>query len=255
MNILLAEDEILAAERLQTLVEECDPDFHIVEQVDSVEAVVHFFNSGKTVDLLLLDIQLADGKSFEIFEKIKINIPIIFTTAYDQYAIQAFKFHSIDYLLKPIQPDDLQHALTKFKRLTSRRGFQDEELELLKSILSHHRQGVYRERFIIKAGNKLQFKHASEAAYFFADGKLVFIVTKKDNRKYNIDINLEELERTLDPQRFFRISRKFIVSIDSILEVKGLISTRLEVKLQQPCEHELTISRERSQEFKKWLDQ
>lgn len=253
MKVLIVEDEPLAAERLQLLLKSCEPDVEIIDQVDSVEESVNFFRSGKKIDLLFLDIQLADGKSFEIFDKVKMDVPIIFTTAFDQYAIQAFKVHSIDYLLKPLQQSDLQRALDKFKKLSAPTTLTTADLISLKTLLAQNSKS-FKERFIIKSGNKLHYKPASEVAYFYADGKLAFLVSKKENRKYLVDHTLEELETTLDPKFFFRISRKFILSVDCISEVKGLISTKLVVKLNQPCEHDLSVSRDRAQDFKNWLD-
>jgi len=253
MKVLIAEDEQLAAERIQVLLKICAPESVVIEQTDSVEDTIAFFKSGKTVDLLLLDIQLADGKSFEVFDKISLDVPVIFITAYDQYAIHAFKFHSIDYLLKPIQQEDLQHAIDKFKRHAVPRVLEPLEINAVRDLLSKAQKG-YKERFLIKAGNKLQYKLTADVAYFFAEGKEAYLVTKKENRKYLIDQTLEELEAVVDPGVFFRISRKHIVCIDSIAEVKGLVSTRLEVKLNQACEHELSVSRDRAQSFKTWLD-
>ena len=253
MKVLIVEDERLAAERLQYLLRTCEQDIEVVDVIDSVEDAVTFFRSGKKTELLLLDIQLADGKSFEIFEKVKIELPIIFTTAFDQYAIQAFKVHSIDYLLKPVQQSDLNYAIEKFRKITAPISLTSEDLIELKALLAKNKK-TYKERFIIKSGNKLQFKQTDDIAYFFADGKTAFLVSKKENRKYLIDHTLEELENTLNPKAFFRISRKFIVGVESIAEVKGLISTRLEVKLNQPCEHELAVSRDRAQDFKNWLN-
>ncbi len=252
MRVLIAEDEPLAAERLIGLLKECDPSLVVMDHVDSVEDLVRILAAPNSIDLLLLDIQLADGKSFEAFDKTQIDKPIIFTTAYDEYAIQAFKHYSIDYLLKPVKKSELQIALDKFRRVTVK-SFQPEEMALLKEVLKQSNT-TYKERFLLKAGNKLQFKLASEVAYFFADGKVAYLITKKDNRKFMIDQTLEELENLLDPVSFFRISRKFIVSIDAIAEVKGLISSRMELKLNQACEHDLTISRERVHAFKNWLD-
>jgi DNA-binding LytR/AlgR family response regulator len=252
MKVLLVEDEPLAAERLTGLLKECDPTIEIVEHLDSVEDLIRFVKSSTAVDLLLLDIQLADGKSFEVFDKVQLEKPIIFTTAYDHYAIQAFKHFSIDYLLKPVKKAELQQALDKFRKLTTK-SLQPEELTILKEVLKKSTSS-FKERFLLKSGNKLQFKTANETAYFFADGKVAFLVTKNDNRKYIIDHTLEELETLLDPLRFFRISRKFIVNVDAIAEVKGLISSRLEVRLNQPCDHDLSVSRDRVMDFKSWLD-
>lgn len=252
MKVLLAEDEPLAADRLIGLLGECDPGVEVVDHVDSVEDLVRFFKNPAPVDLLLLDIQLADGKSFEIFDKVQVDVPIIFTTAFDQYALQAFKHFSIDYLLKPVRKQELCSALVKFNKLVSVPK-QNVPLEELREFLKRSNT-TFKERFLIKSGNKLQFKTASEAAYFFADGKVAYLVTKGDNRKFILDHTLEELERLLDPRMFFRISRKFIVNIDVVAEVKGLMSSRLEVKLNQPCEHDLSVSRDRASEFKTWLD-
>lgn len=254
MNVLIIEDEVLAAERLTALLDECDPAIRILSRIDSIQEAVHYFQSGKTADLVFLDIQLADGKSFEIFEKIKIDVPIIFTTAYDQYALQAFKLHSIDYLLKPIQPDDLRKALDKLKKLsTSVVNLDTSEILALKDFLAQANRN-YKQRLLIKSGNKLQYKPTNAAAYFFADGKVAYMVSKGDARKSIIDHTLEELERILDPNQFFRISRKFIVNFDAVVEIKGLISSKIEAKLNQPCEHELAVSRDRVHEFKAWLD-
>jgi DNA-binding LytR/AlgR family response regulator len=253
MKVLIAEDELLAAERIQALLKLCAPEAVVVEQVDSVEDTITFFKSGINIDLLLLDIQLADGKSFEIFDKINVDVPVIFITAFDQYAIQAFKFHSIDYLLKPIQQDDLQRAIDKYKRQAIPRMLEPLEISALRELLTKTTK-TFKERFLIKSGNKLQYKPSTEVAYFFAEGKEAYLVTKKENRKYLIDQTLEELENVLDPGSFFRISRKFIISIDSVAEVRGLVSTRMEVKLNQPCEHEMSVSRDRAPLFKNWLD-
>jgi DNA-binding LytR/AlgR family response regulator len=218
-----------------------------------VDETVKYFRSGNQADLLFLDIQLADGKSFEIFEKVKIEVPVIFTTAYNQYALQAFKLHSVDYLLKPIQQNDLRVAIEKHKRMYGRKSWSDQDIEALKTLLRNPEKN-FKERFLIKAGNKLQYKPVQEVAYFFADGKSTFLVSKKDNRKYLIDYSLDDLENELDPGTFFRISRRVIVALDAIVEIKGLVRTRLEVRLTSAAEVDLTVSRERGQLFKQWLN-
>jgi DNA-binding LytR/AlgR family response regulator len=252
MKVLIAEDEMLASERLTSLLRECDPDITIVDSFDSVSDVVEFFKTGSSIDLLLLDIQLADGKSFEIFDKVDISSPIIFTTAYNQFALDAFKFHSIDYLLKPVQLEDLRAAINKFKKISTNQITPIGWEKLQKLLLQASNQ--YKERFVVKSGNRLFYRSASEIAYFFADGKTAYLVSKKDNRKYVIDYTLEQLDKILDPKLFFRINRKIILGIDSVVEVRGLMSARMEVKINQPCEHELTVSRDRAQNFKAWLD-
>jgi DNA-binding LytR/AlgR family response regulator len=253
MNVLIVEDEALAAERLTGLLKKTGEPFVLKGTLESIEETVSFFSSGQKTDLLFLDIELADGKSFEIFNRITVDAPIIFTTAYDQYALQAFKHFSIDYLLKPVQQADLNHALTKWKRLGANQENVQQQLSQLKEWLLSDKQKP-KERLLIKSGNKLHYKPSEEVAWFYADGKEVYIYTRNENKKFLIDYTLEQLESLLDKQKFFRISRKAIVNADAIAEVKGLISTRLEVKLNQPCEHELTISRDRSAAFKAWLD-
>ena len=253
MRAIVVEDEELAAERLIDLIKAIDPTMEIVAQPDTVADTLHFLKTQPVPDVIFLDIQLADGRSFEIFERASIDSPIIFITAYDQFTLKAFKVNSIDYLLKPVQKEDLRLALEKLKKL-NRKGLNGDELDLLKEIIKSKGQS-YKQRLVIKAGNKIQFKPAEEVAYFFADGKEAYMVSRKENRKHLIGYTLEELEEILDPRDFFRISRKFIVRADAIAEVKGLISSRLEVKLIQNTEHELAVSRERAQDFKSWLDQ
>ncbi|MFM9838107.1 MAG: LytR/AlgR family response regulator transcription factor [Cyclobacteriaceae bacterium] len=253
MNVLLAEDETLAAERLVKMIGEYDPTIKIVAQPDSVSEVISILKTDKTIDLMFLDIQLADGKSFEIFDSILSDVPIIFITAYDQYALKAFKHHSIDYLLKPVQAEELHKAIDKFNRLKVKSALSEESIQSLKELI-HKKTPEYKQRIVVKAGNKLQFRQAEEVAYFFADGKEAYMVTQKENRKHLIGYTLEELEQLLQPNDFFRISRKFIVRADAIAEVKGTMTTRLEVRLNYNTDQQLTVSRERVSDFKKWLD-
>jgi len=253
MNVLIVEDEALAAERLTSLLQKTNEPFFIQAILESIEETVSFFSSGNKTDLLFLDIELVDGKSFEIFNRVSVDAPIIFTTAYDQYALQAFKHLSIDYLLKPVQQEHLEAAIAKWKRMREQPGNVNMQLTELKDWLLKDKQKP-KERLLVKSGNKLQYKSTDEVAYFFADGKEVYIYTLNDNKKFLIDYTLEQLEGQLDNGRFFRISRKAIVNVDAIAEIKGLISTRMEVKLKQPSIHELTISRDRSSDFKAWLD-
>jgi DNA-binding LytR/AlgR family response regulator len=254
MTALIIEDEVEAAERLTTLLEECDPSIKILQTIDSVQDVVQYFATGKTADLVFMDIQLADGKSFEIFERVKIDSPIIFTTAFDQYALQAFKLHSIDYLLKPIQPNELSTALQKLKKVYHPdTQLTSADIAALKDIIASV-GNRFKQRLLIKSGTKLQYKPTEAVCYFFADGKTTYLVVKGDGKRFIVDHTLEELEDMLDPDRFFRISRKYIVNFDCVWEVKGLMSSKLEVKLNQPCEHDLSVSRERAHDFKKWMD-
>lgn len=254
MKTILVEDEILAADRLADLIRSVEPIAVIAERFDTVSDTVHYFQSGGTADLIFMDIQLADGKSFEIFSHVEIKAPIIFTTAYDQYALEAFHTNGIDYLLKPVQKEDLERAINKYKTLTqSGEAFGQKELTILKQLLRQS-GGHYKERIMIKSGNKLQYKPVDSAAYFYADGKAVYMAMRGEGARYLIDHTLEELEQILDPKLFFRISRKFLVNFNAIAELRGLVSSKLEIKLNQPCEHELVVSRERAGDLKAWLD-
>ena len=252
MNVIIAEDEALAAERLEQLAIACDPSIQIVGRYDSVEDLITYFQHNKP-DLVFLDIQLADGKSFELFKKVDVAAPIIFTTAYDQYALQAFKLHSIDYLLKPIQHEELSFALKKFKSLRPSQALDPGQWDVLKELAKIPIKS-YKQRFLVKAGNKLLYKQVSQVAYFYAEGKAAYLVTLQENRKYLIDHTLEELELLLDPGMFYRISRKFIIHVDAVAEVKGSVSTSMEVILSQKTELTLSVSRDKIQDFKKWLD-
>lgn len=249
MNVLIVEDEMLAAERIQSLLLENHPTANVIDTLDTVSDTVSFLQSGADVDLLVMDVQLADGKSLEVFEKIQVDTPVIFTTAYDEYAIDAFKCHTIDYLLKPVQPADMERALKKFQRTQT---LPARQLSMLQKLLIN--KPTYKERFLIKAGNKTQFKPTSEAALIFAEGKNAFILTQTENRKYLIDHTLDELEKILNPDQFFRINRKHMINLDSIREIKGQVSTKFEVILNQVCDQELLVSRDRAADFKKWID-
>ncbi len=251
MNVVIAEDESLAAERLEELILACDPSIRIAGRYDSVLDLVGYFRNN-SVDLLFMDIQLADGKGFEVFNKVEVTSPVIFTTAYDQYALQAFKLHSIDYLLKPIQQHELSSALKKFKMLRASQTLTGHHWEVLKELAKIPVQS-YKQRFLVKSGNKLLYKQSSQVACFYADGKIAYLVTR-DNRKFLVDHTLEELEHMLNPDEFFRISRKCILNIECVAEVKGSVSSGMEVIIPQKMEFTLSVSRDKILDFKKWLD-
>jgi DNA-binding LytR/AlgR family response regulator len=254
MKAVIIEDEIEAADRLITLLRTCDPSIKVVQTMDTVQDVIHFFAAGHSADLVFMDIQLADGKSFEIFDQVKIDSPVIFTTAFDQYALQAFKLHSVDYLLKPIQSEELRMAIEKLKKVyRTDAQLTHADIAALKEII-FYANNRFKQRLLIKAGNKLQYKPTEGVCYFFADGKTTYLVAKGDGKRLIVDHTLEELENMLNPKQFFRISRKYMVNFDCVLEMKGLMSSKLEVKVNQPCEHELSVSRERAHDFKKWMD-
>lgn len=254
MNILIAEDEPLAAERLAALVKRCDADASIVAQTDTVSETIDYLTQGSVkIDLLLLDIQLADGKSFRVLEQTKTTIPIIFTTAFDQYAIQAFKFHSIDYLLKPIQQHELEAAFGKLKKLHQAQTLSMQHVVALRQSFEEFSKR-YKQRFVVKTGKKLLFIETHDVAYFFADGKTVYVVSAKDGKKHIIDHSLEELENIIESSQFFRISRKCVVKLTSIAEIRGT-HANMEVRLTSPVDQTLSVSRERTTDFKRWLNQ
>ena len=255
MNVLIVEDEGLAAERLEKLLNDYDPDIKVLQIIDTVkDAAVFMRNNENKLDLVFLDIQLADGKSFEIFNKINYSKPVIFTTAYDEYALKAFKINSIDYLLKPIRLEELEAAVQKFKKLTANKSqiiTLDEEL--IRTMLLKGTK-AYKQRFLVKFGNRIQFKNTSEVAYFSAEDKICHLYLIPLSKKYLIEHTLEELDNTLlDPDKFFRINRQVIINIDAIKEVNSNKNS-VEVLLTVPCESKLKVSRGRIADFKNWLN-
>lgn len=250
MKVLIIEDEAPAARRLAQLVKECRPGTEIVAQLDSVETAVEWLNNNPAPDLAFMDIQLADGLSFDIFKATAVKCPVIFTTAYDEYAIKAFKVNSIDYLLKPIDKQELASAFDKFDGLKNQPS--PEPLNISEIVKAFGGQ-QYRTRFLVKQGQRLIPVGTEEIAYFFAEEKLVFILTH-DNHKYAIDYTLEQLETQLDPQHFFRANRKFMVSMKSVKDIHLSFNGKLKLYLNPPHNgEEIYVSRERAPEFKNWL--
>jgi len=254
MTVLLIEDEYLAAERLAGIIQQHDPGLTIIGPIDSVEDAVSWFSRNPHPDLLFLDIHLSDGLGFSIFNQVSVNCPVIFTTAYDQYALRAFSVNSIDYLLKPIEPAQLTQALTKWRnRLLVTPAFTPHLLSQLSSDLARLTRS-YKTRFLVKYGDHLQFKSVEEVAYFYADGKVVYLVSV-ENRRFVVDYTLEELEIQLDPKHFFRINRKIVARINTIRDIRTNIGGRLRLQFQPTPDEEVYVSRERVSEFKAWLEQ
>jgi len=251
MKIFLVEDEQPAARRLERLIKELRPHYSIVEKADSIEDAVSFLKTAPAIDLILLDIQLADGLSFEIFKQVEVHTPIIFTTAWDHYALKAFQVNSIDYLLKPIETEQLEAALQKFERLQTASPAVSYR-ELAQQI--QQEKPLYRKRFLIKAGGRLAFIPVESTAYFFSDDGNTFIVTKSGER-YLLDQTIEELEQQLDPATFFRISRKMTIHLESIKRMEAHFSSRILLELDPGFEEEVFVSRQRVSEFKQWIDQ
>lgn len=250
MNILIVEDEKLAADRLQSSIEKIRPQIKITGKTESVKETVKWLMRNKA-DLIFLDIQLSDGISFSIFEQFETDIPIIFTTAYDQYAIKAFQQNSIDYLLKPIRNQDLERALQKFEKLQKATQI---DFEHIIAQIKGEQPGI-KQRFLINFGNKIIRINVTDVAYFYAYEKGVYLRTWQ-NASYPVEFSLDSLEQKTDPDKFFRINRKYLVHLDSIGKMKAWSRSRVKLTLQPPPDDDLEtiVSIERSGDFKKWLD-
>lgn len=249
MRVIIVEDEKLATERLQTLLRTYDPSIEVSACFESIEETVRYLKHHIHPDLLLLDIHLSDGQSFEIFKHVNYTRPVIFTTAYDEYALEAYKMFSIDYLLKPISLESLATALNKFKSMAV--SFLVTDLNQIKPSLQERR---YKKRFLGKVGQRLFFIDAEDITFFQADNKIVYLVDKEGNR-YLIDYTMESLEEQLDPRYFFRLNRKYIVNINAIQQVKPYFNNRLKLSVKgadQP--EEMIISREKVSVFKQWAE-
>ncbi|NVK85407.1 MAG: response regulator transcription factor [Cytophagia bacterium] len=251
MKVLIVEDESMAAKRLSSMLLKLEPDVEILEVLDSVKTAVKWLSTNEA-DLLFFDIQLADGLSFEILNQVNIQTPIIFTTAFDEYAIKAFKVNSIDYLLKPIDPEELQNALDKFHQNFKRPEAEQPNMALLEQAMKMLTK-QYKERFVVKIGEHIHTISVSDTAYFFSQDKATFLVTK-EKKRYIIDYTLEEVEGLIDPQDFFRINRKYLISMRAVKDIVSYSNSRLRIILSQSDEMDAIVSRERVQDFKKWLD-
>jgi DNA-binding LytR/AlgR family response regulator len=258
MNVIIIEDEELAAERLELMLKRIDPTVVVVAQCDSVKTAVQFFKNNPAPDIAFVDIQLADGLSFEIFEQTRITCPIVFTTAYDEYALKAFKVNSIDYLLKPIDKEDLQRALEKLKALrTSTQATPTLDAATIQQVMTALvPTPQYRNRFMVKIGEHLSAIQVTDIAYFFGENKITW-VKLKSGKKYILDYTLEQLAADmLNPTHFFRLNRQFITTIESIKDVITYSNSRLKIVLHDPPNKEdILISREKVEAFKNWLGQ
>lgn len=252
MNILLLEDEEPATKRLEKMLKETEPAVVIQAVIVSVSSGIRWLQQNPAPDLIISDIQLADGLSFEIFREIKTTAPVIFTTAYDQYAIDAFKVNSVDYLLKPVKKDELAAAIEKYKNLRRPANAVLPDIHKLIAAMAANEPARYKTRFAVKYGEHLKTISVDEAAYFYTEDKINFLTTK-EGRRYTIDFNLDSLEEMLDPHVFFRINRQYIISIKAISEMFTYSKSRVLVKLNPPAKHETIVSTERSGDFKLWL--
>lgn len=252
MKVLIIEDELPAARRIEQLIRQQRPHVEILAVIDSITEAVKWFAQNPAPELILMDIHLADGLSFDIFQSIKIQSMVIFTTAYDQYAIRAFKVNSIDYLLKPIDALELKNALDKYDQMRGNTASFD--YSMLNGMLDNLKNRNYRERFLVKFGNAFTYIQAQEMRFCYAEDSLVF-TRLADGKKYSLDHTLEQLEQLLDPTHFFRINRKILLHIEAVDKIHPYFNNRLKLELQPSPGFEIVVSRERVQDFKNWIDQ
>jgi DNA-binding LytR/AlgR family response regulator len=249
MNVVIIEDEKLSAEHLCNLLTKIDPAIRVLQTFDTVKNSVLAFKSGLKADLLFVDIHLADGLSFDIFQEISIDTPIIFTTAYDEYAIRAFKLNSVDYLLKPIGIEDLRNALGKFKKL----GRVDYSIMLDNIVQSYQLMNKqYKSRFMIRIGENIVSVKTADIAHFIFEDGIVLLVTNSSHR-YPVDFTLDQLESMLDPVEYFRINRKVIINFNSFRKTGAYFNSRLKITSHLLHDDDSIVSRERVNSFKEWL--
>jgi DNA-binding LytR/AlgR family response regulator len=250
MKVLIIEDEKPAADKLTRMLKEKFEDIIILDTLETVESSVNWFLNNPAPDLIFMDIQLNDGISFEIFDSVKISAPIIFTTAYDEYAIRAFKVNSIDYLLKPIEVSALVKSIEKFRDLYPAGKTDDKKIDILYNQLVKK----YKTRFFIKFGSHCKSIMTEDIKYFFIVERSTFMKTFQ-GKIFDMDYSLDQLEKMLDPEKFYRINRKFIINLSAITDIITWSSSRLKIKMADEEEnHDMVVSREKVSEFKKWLD-
>jgi two-component system response regulator LytT len=257
MKVLIVEDEQLAVAKLTQTLNKVDPNAEVIGVTESIAASVKWLqaHSGQP-DLILMDIELADGQSFAIFDQVQVNCPVIFTTSYDEYALRAFKVNSIDYLLKPIQQDELRAALQKLENFRSRSAASEDQVLKIEKLVSELQKqaGIqeFRKRFLVKHLQKLLSIEVETIAYFYSEDRVNFFKTG-DGRAFIVDYTMDEIEDMIDPQRFFRTGRALIVSIESVGQMEPYFGNRLALKLKPSFEKEALVSREKVNDFKVWM--
>lgn len=251
MKVIIVEDELAASDNLSYLLTKIDPDIEVIQILDTVKATVDFFSKPHDGVLVFMDIHLADGISFEIFDQVNINIPIIFTTAYDQYALKAFKVNSIDYLLKPIDKEELSDALDRFNALNQQKGIDDVQIQSLLHLIQT-KPANFKQTFLVGVGDQLLPVKTADIAYFFIDTGVVKAVTVQ-NRSYVLDIKLEDVEEALDPSVFYRANRQFIVRREAITAIKFHFNSKLLVDVHPVCSERIVVSKAKASDFKSWV--
>jgi DNA-binding LytR/AlgR family response regulator len=254
MNILIIEDEKHAADRLTRLLKAHFPDANYYADVDSVKSALRWFKENPEPDLIFLDIQLADGLSFDIFNTVQVLSPVIFCTAYDQYAIKAFELNSLDYLLKPIDPMDLEKSVKKYQQLNSDKEEKPAlDFSSLQALLENQNQ-KYKKRFVVKLGDKIVAIETSDIAFFYSENKGTY-AQNHQGKSYLIDFSLDQLVDLVDLKKFYRINRKYLASYESLGDIRSYSNSRLKVMLKNNSDNDILMSREKVTDFKNWLDQ
>lgn len=254
MNVLIIEDEPFAQQELARLLKVVNPEIQILQTIDSVEEAAQYLASPPAeLDIIFMDIELSDDTCFEIFNRVEVKLPVIFTTAYNEYAIRAFRVNAIDYLLKPIEEQPLRDSLRKWEMMSKvLKASLDSPVAQLEGMMKAMGMG-YKNRFLVSVGDKFRYLESDQIAYFFAEDNTVFLYTF-DKKRYVLNYNLEQLDNVLDPKNFFRITRKYIVNIKAVGDVHRYFNSRLKVMLTPPVEDEVLISRVKVPEFLRWLD-
>ena len=252
MRVLIVEDELAAGQRLRKMISDLRPTYAILDQIESVQNAVNYFSQQECPDLVFMDIRLGDGLSFNIFQQVAVTCPVIFTTAYDQYAVRAFKVNSVDYLLKPIDGQELRDAIEKYEaRNRPRLNLTEPALHELIANLQSPR---YKDRFLVKSGKTLRYLLDKQVAMFYSEDGIAFVHDMEGNRLL-IDGTLEYIESLVDPSQFFRINRKVLVHIQAVDSIRPHLNNRLKLETKPPPPFDLIVARERSGPFKKWVDQ
>lgn len=251
MKVLIIEDELYTANGLVNMLHSIDNTIEVLNIIGSVEESIEYLSEKPCVDLIFMDIQLSDGISFEIFSDIKVEYPVIFTTSYDEYAIKAFQVNSVDYLLKPVDVNDLKKSIEKYHKHFAGKALNQQIDQMIQQMTFVKKE--YKSRLLIKNAKGLHSLPVNEIAYFYIDNQMVFVKTH-ENRNYLLDKTLDELEKQLDPKKFFRLNRQFIASIESIGNIYNFFNNTLKIELNPIINREIVVSRYNTKDFKEWLE-
>ena len=251
MKVVIIEDEHLTAQRLIGMLQKYDTQIEVLAELPSIAEAVEWFKSNSDPDLVFMDIHLEDGQSFSIFETINLQVPVIFTTAYDEYMIKAFKVNSVDYLMKPLNYEELVQAIEKYKRLHIQHKDEGDNLqELLKAL--QKKESEYKSRFLVSIGSRLKTIESEEIQYFYSAEKITFLVTK-DNQRFPVDYSLDKLAMLLDPKEYFRINRQMMVRLSAIGNMHVYSKGKIKLDLVPPMKEDVFVSMDKVVEFKDWL--